>query len=102
MAKKFTQPKVEVAPELQFMSKETIALVDVKDEAKTSPIPKGNIEKAPEGYKINPLYIEVKSKRVQLVLQPSLYTRVKAAADKKGLSFNEYCHRILDNATGND
>lgn len=93
MAKKFNQPNVEIAPELQFMSKETIAAVDGTE---SKPAATG---KAPEGYKLNPLYVEVKSKRVQLVLQPSLYERVKAAAVKEGISFNEYCHRLLDDAT---
>ena len=55
--------------------------------------------KAPEGYKLNPLYVETKSRRLQLVLQPSLYDRVKARAKASGLSVNEYCHQILDEAT---
>lgn len=56
-------------------------------------------EKAPDGYKINPLYIETKSRRLQLILQPSLYERVKAKAEASGLSVNEYAHQILDKAT---
>ena len=95
MAKGFKEPKVSIAPELQFMSKETIAAVDGQTE---QPASTGK-DKAPEGYKLNPMYIETKSKRVQLVLQPSLYARVKAAADAAGISFNEYCHRLLDEAT---
>lgn len=55
--------------------------------------------KAPEGYKINPMYVEIKSKRVQLVFQPSIYNRAKAAADKAGLSLNEYLHRLIDENT---
>ena len=31
-----------------------------------------------EGYKLNPLYIENRSKRLQLLVQPSLYNKVKA------------------------
>lgn len=54
---------------------------------------------APEGYKINPLYIETKSRRLQLVLQPSLYNRVKDGAKQAGLSVNEFVHQILDEAT---
>lgn len=96
MAKKFNKPNVELAPELQFMSKETIEAVEGKQAAATTP---RGTEKAPEGYKLNPLYVETKSKRVQLVLQPSLYTKVKAAADAEGISFNEYCHRLLKEAT---
>lgn len=56
-------------------------------------------EELPVGYKVNPLYVETKSRRLQLVLQPSLYERVKAGATSAGLSVNEYVHRILDNAT---
>ena len=46
-----------------------------------------------------PLYVETKSRRLQLVLQPSLYDRVKAGAAAAGLSVNEYVHQILDTAT---
>lgn len=56
-------------------------------------------EKPPEGYKLNPLFVETKSRRLQLVLQPSLYERVRAGAAAAGLSVNEYCHQILDEAT---
>ena len=55
--------------------------------------------KAPEGYKLNTLYVETKTKRLQLVLQPSLFNRVKKGAKQAGLSVNEYVHRILDEAT---
>lgn len=53
----------------------------------------------PAGYKMNPMYVETKSRRLQLVLQPSLYNRVKKAAQKEGKSVNEYVHYILDQAT---
>ena len=55
--------------------------------------------KAPEGYKLNPMYVETKSKRLQLVIQPSLLARVRKQAEKQGLSVNEYIHRTLDKAT---
>ncbi len=48
-----------------------------------------------EGYKINPLYVEKKTKRVQLVMQPSLYERAKEASQAAGLSFNDYVHKAL-------
>lgn len=56
-------------------------------------------KEAPEGYKVNPEFIEVKSRRVQLVLQPSLYDRVKARAKASGVSVNEYVHSVLEEAT---
>lgn len=83
-------------PALAFISEESVEAVDGKEEA---PTPKANTgEKPPKGYKLNPLYVETKSKRVQLVLQPSLYDSLKAASLEAGLSFNEYCHRVLSEA----
>lgn len=76
-----------------------------EQEAKTeqtaaeAPVKAPTNAKAPQGYKLNPLYVETKSKRLQLVLQPSLFERIKAKATESGLSVNEYCHQILDKAT---
>lgn len=80
-------------PALQFIS--TADEETEEREQTTEAVP----AKAPEGYKLNPLYVETKSRRLQLVLQPSLYDRVKARAKASGLSVNEYCHQILDEAT---
>lgn len=84
-------------PALAFISQESVEAVDGKEETTSLKVPTG--EKPPKGYKPNPLYVETKSKRVQLVLQPSLFARIKAASEAAGLSFNEYCHRVLDEAT---
>ncbi len=48
-------------------------------------------------HKYAPVVVEVKSKRIQLALRPSLYEKAKAEADACGLSFNEYIHRVLEN-----
>jgi len=82
-------------PALQFIStaEEEEQEVTPAQEAPTT------AAKAPEGYKLNPLYVETKTRRLQLVLQPSLFNRVKKNAKKSGLSVNEYVHRILDEAT---
>ena len=56
-------------------------------------------DKPPVGYKYNPVFVESKSRRLQLAMQPSLYDRVKAGAVAAGLSVNEYIHQILDAAT---
>lgn len=79
-------------PALQFIS---------QPEPAADPTPEEIAKKlgVPEGYRINPRYIEKKSRRLQLVFQPSLYERVKAAADAAGLSVNEYIHEVLDKAT---
>jgi len=82
-------------PALQFISgAETEAETPAKTIAERE-----ETAKAPEGYKVNPLYIETRSKRLQLVVQPSLYEKVKAKAEGEGVSVNEYIHHILENAT---
>jgi len=55
----------------------------------------------PQGYKLNPLYVETKSKRLQLIMQPSLLAKIKDTAKNKGLSVNEYVHQVLTEATKN-
>lgn len=57
---------------------------------------------APEGYKVNPLYIETKSRRLQLLVQPSLHDKIKARANASGRSVNEYIHSILEEAMKED
>lgn len=46
-------------------------------------------EKPPKGYKLDPRFIETKSKRVQLLMQPSIVTAAKEYAATQGLSMNE-------------
>ena len=82
-------------PALQFISK---AKPKIEKPKQTEPKPRP-ADLPPEGYKLNPLYVETKSRRVQLVLQPSLYERAKAAAEEKGVSFNDYVHTLLEEAT---
>ena len=52
-------------------------------------------DKAPEGYKLAPQYVELKTKRVQLLVQPSLYEAVKAKASSLGISTNEAINEAL-------
>lgn len=47
--------------------------------------------------KKNPEYVETKSKRVQMLMQPSLYNSIKEKAEKEGVSVNEMMHEILKN-----
>ena len=53
---------------------------------------------APEGFKANPLFVETKSRRMQLLVQPSLHEAIKARATEKGVSVNELVHSILEAA----
>lgn len=51
--------------------------------------------------KLNPLYVETKSKRLQLLMQPTLHGELKAAAVKKGISVNDLIHKALEIYVGN-
>ena len=53
---------------------------------------------APEGYKANPLFVETKSRRLQLLVQPSIYEALKEGAKAEGRSVNDYVHTILEKA----
>ena len=63
-------------------------------EAKLDPKP---LNKVSNGVpmKKNPEYLETKSKRVQMLMQPSLYNSIKEKAEKEGVSVNEMMHEIL-------
>ena len=90
MAKKTFSDSIrseEISPAMQFISQK-------KEQ------PTAKTTDAPEGYRANPLYIEVKSRRMQLLVQPSLYEKVKAAAEAEGISINEYVHKALEDKTG--
>lgn len=93
-------------PALQFLSTPAVEEVEEIPEAKKAPTkrrpaPKPSAPaKPPEGYKVNPLYVETKSRRMQLVLKPSLYERVREHAMAAGISVNEYVHSVLEEATG--
>lgn len=85
--------KSDTNPAMSFISQESIDKVDGKQEG--TPTPTGGKKKAPEGYKPNPEYIETKSKRVQLLVQPSVYEAVKAKAKANGISTNEAINEAL-------
>ena len=85
-------------PALQFITSQTSDEESQKNPiTTTTPAPASS--RAPAGYKPDPRYVEVKSRRLQLVMQPSLYAKVKSAADASGKSVNDYIHNILENAT---
>ena len=52
----------------------------------------------PEGYHLNPKWIETKSARLHLLVRPTLHAKVKARAKAEGSSVNDYVHRILEAA----
>lgn len=84
--------KADLNPAMQFISTPTEETTTGAGEGVAS------TKDAPEGYKVNPLYIEKRSKRLQLLVQPSLYDKVKAQAETEGCSVNDYIHRVLEEA----
>ena len=78
-------------PAMSFISQESIDKVD----GKPAPKPRGKKKEAPAGYKPNPEYIETKSKRVQILIQPSVHEAVKAKAKAEGISTNEAINEAL-------
>ena len=46
--------------------------------------------------KPNPLYVETRSKRLQLLIQPSLHLKLKAIAQARGRSLNDLIHTLLE------
>lgn len=72
----------------------------------STPQQAGKATLAPEGgekpavpMKLNPLYIETKSKRLQLLIQPSLHGKLKGIATAEGISLNELIHTTLQEYT---
>ncbi len=54
------------------------------------------VEEIPAGFRLNAIYIETKSKRVNLVMRPSLHKRTQQKALEEGISFNDYVHRLIE------
>ena len=79
--------KQDLSPAMQFISTPT-------ETAQEQPV-----QEAPEGYYTHPLYIEKKSRRLQLLIKPSTYEKLKLRADTQtGGSVNEAVNAILEEA----
>ena len=87
------------------MAKKSFNIENPAEQFISKPIenePKEKIEvsqEVPQGYKLNPeyveKYIEKKDRRLQLLLQPSLYNAIKSRAERKGKSVNQFIHDTL-------
>lgn len=93
MAKKTFKDSIN--PAMSFISQESIDRAEGETPATAEA---KRPDKAPEGYKLNPLYIETKSKRLQLLIQPSLHEKLKSKAKAEGISVNELVNSILQDA----
>ena len=82
--------------------KESIELLEEK-ETTAQPTETTNINNTQEqqpaagnsGFSITPIQKEAKSKRVNLVLQPSVYAKAQRIAKRHGVSFNEMINQLL-------
>lgn len=54
----------------------------------------------PVPMKPDPRFIETKSRRIQLLMRPSLYEAIKARAQAQGTSVNEWIHAVLEGEVG--
>ena len=101
------EPKQEVADKEKDTVKQDVAAEEqkvsepkeAKKEANVIGRPVINIVRLPKGMRVNSKYVEIKSKRIQLTMQPSLYARVKKASEKAKISVNDYIHQVLDQVT---
>ena len=93
MAKKTFKDSIN--PAMSFISQESIDRAEGETPATAEA---KRPDKAPEGYKLNPLYIETKSKRLQLLIQPSLHEKLKRKAQTEGTSVNDLVNSILQDA----
>jgi hypothetical protein len=91
-----TKKSFKTNPALSFISQESI---DKVEQPESSPSTAPARKKAPAGYKPNPEFIETKSKRVQILVQPSLYRDAKALSSELGISLNDFIHRAIQEAT---
>ena len=83
--------KNEFNPALQFISS------GINEESHKEETIKTNNTTVP--MKRNPLYIETKSKRLQLLLQPSLHNKLKEISEQKETSINDLIHTVLEQYT---
>ena len=69
------------------------------ERAQTAPDELRAAVNVPEGYRLEKI-TERRTKRLQLVIEPSLHDRLKAAAKDAGVSVNEFAIRALNEKIG--
>ncbi len=58
--------------------------------------PAKQAEAPPPPIKRNPEYIETRSKRVQLLMQPSLHGTLRTLAQQQNISVNDLIHQVME------
>ena len=85
-------------PALQFISS---AMQDTEGGSAQSENPEPRAETIPEGYKLDTRFIEKRTQRVQLLMQPSLLKKAKTKARRNGQSLNDYVHTLIEKDLNN-
>ena len=82
-------------PAMQFIGQQGVVepIPTAKPDGRS--IPPMRQQDTPPPMKPNPLYIETKSRRLNLLIQPSLHDRIKDIAKGRGASVNDTIHQIL-------
>ena len=91
-----SQPEPQAAPEAKKATRKTTR------KAEASPLQAAPETKraATSGARTTPPRKEYKSRRLQLLIQPSLYEEIRDRAEAEGLSVNEEIHNLLRQALG--
>lgn len=87
--------KYNAAAGFDFGEEKEIKVAIKKEPVKKDVQEEKKKENIPEGYKLDPKYVEVKSKHVQLLMKPSVYKNAKEKAKKQKISFNQYIENLL-------
>lgn len=78
-------------------SAEKTAPASTEARAKMPPVAAGEAPSTGQPpMKLNPMYVETRSKRVQLLLQPSLQSKIREMAAAQGKSLNDLVHLVLE------
>ena len=91
-----SQPEPEAAPEAKKATRKATR----KAEGSTSQAAPETMAAATSGARPTPPRKEYKSRRLQLLIQPSLYEEIRDRAEAEGLSVNEEIHNLLRQALG--
>ena len=93
--------KNDINPAMNFISQESVdesEKIIVTDKMLENEHEIMHSKKIPKGYKLNPLYVETKSKRLHLLVQPSLHEKLKQKAQSECTSVNDIVNIILQEA----
>lgn len=89
-------------PAVMFITKpeEEVEAAATEEAAELPELGKVNPRKleVPEGYRVNPLYIEKRSKRMQILTTNSIFERLKEKSRQTGQSVNDIINMALEEA----